>query len=600
MSLVDHVHAYVAKCDQANNGSRNNAAFNIAGHCAAFRMADTGETLGERDILECVRAWNNRNPEPLDDGELSATVHSALTSGTPREPKVVETKKPRANRTNVSESNGAHGQQSPDTIAAIAKMSTDIGNAARFVRDHGENVRWCSLWQKFLIWNKSRWEIDEREAVLDLAMKSALRLFDEAKSAESDSQREELARHAVRSQKRERLAAMIALAKPHLAITPSELDSDIWLLNCPNGTIDLRTGKLREHRKADYITKIAGVAFDPDATCPTFDAVLHRALGGDAGLIQYTDRYLGHSLTGDISEQVMLVWFGEGANSKSTIIDAVMDVMGEYADTAPPDLLMQRKHDEHPTEIAGLDGKRFIAASESEKNRRLKIQLVKRLTGDKMLKGRFMRGDFFSFARRFKVLLVTNNKPRVDEATEAVWRRLRLVPFDVVIPKAERDHRLPEKLHNEASGILARLVRGCLDWRAYGLPEAQRVSDATKAYRLDSDVLRGFVDECCELKAGAWTRTKELRERYVAHCEQTGDRAIGGRDFTDALTSLGCVAVKRYKARGWDGIRLTNGDTGTDGDTTSGYFSHEGNIETQPEVPSPSVPEGEDDGGDDA
>lgn len=443
-------------------------------------------------------------------------------------------------------------------LADVARELSDIGNAARFTVQHGADVRWCEAWGCWIVWTNKRWERDTRRRVIELAMQTALSLFAEAASAKPDD-RKAVGEHAARSQRRERLAAMLDLAKPMLPIAPNDLDADDWILNCPNGTVDLRTGELREHCREDFVTRMTRVHFDAAAHCPRLAAFMQRIFNGDRSLIDFIQRLLGHTLTGDISEQVLPVAFGAGANGKSVLFDTLLGIMGEYADLAAPDLLMQRSSDEHPTEVADLMGKRLIVASETEKGRKLRVQLVKRLTGDATLKGRFMRMDYFTFQRRFKTILVTNNKPRVTEDSEAVWRRIRLIPFAVVIPPAERDKSLTAKLIAEGPGILAWLVRGCLDWQRHGLAEPDAVKAATGEYRAESDPLRDWLADCCELDdEHAWTTTRELRQSYTAHAEERGDKPLGTRNFTDALSAHGCVARQRSEGRGWYGIRLVS------------------------------------------
>ena len=204
-------------------------------------------------------------------------------------------------------------------------------------------------------------------------------------------------------------------------------------------------------------------------------------------------------------------------------------------------------------------GKRLVVASEAEKDSRLRLQLIKRLTGDTMIKGRFMRQDFFSFPRTFKTILVTNNKPKVEEDTEAAWRRIRLVPFNVVIPTAERDKKLIDKLKTEAPSILSWLVKGCLMWQRDGLGESEAVVSATGKYREESDPLKDFLAECYILAPNAWAPSGPLRAEYERFCTERGDRPISGREFSECLRRHNCEPKSRHAGRGWLGIGLLSG-----------------------------------------
>jgi putative DNA primase/helicase len=320
---------------------------------------------------------------------------------------------------------------------------TDLANSRRFVAMHRDRLRYCHPWAKWLVWDGCRWKVDDDGASIRLAKDIAdaiwktARVMDDAK----------LTKFAGQTAGRQRIDAMLALAQSDLSILPADLDANAWLLNCLNGTVDLRTGRLREHRRDDCITKICPVDFDPAAECLRWVEFLGCIFGNAANLIRFVQKFLGYRLTGDIREQLLLIFWGVGCNGKSTLLDIVTWLMGDYAGEAPPNLLTERRgSDEHPCEIADLCGRRLVVASENEKGRRMRIGLMKMITGNARLKARFNRKDYFKFDRTFEPLLVTNNKPRIRENTKAVWRRIRLVPFNIVIPDAEIDPVLPDKL----------------------------------------------------------------------------------------------------------------------------------------------------------
>jgi putative DNA primase/helicase len=363
---------------------------------------------------------------------------------------------------------------------------------------------------------------------------------------------------------------MVALAEaqPSLAVAASQLDADDWLLNVRNGTIDLRTGELRPHRRKDLITKLAPVVYDPDAPCPRFDAFLDRTFAADGPLTCYVLMLLGYCLTGDISAQYLPIFHGQGNNGKNVLLDTVKGLMGDYAADAPPSLLVQRQRDEHPTEIADLFGLRLAIASETEEGATLKLQLVKRLTGDATLKGRYMRADFFEFRRTAKIILVTNSRPQVRENTEAAWRRLRLVPFSVVIPEAERDPGLLDALKSEWSGILARLIRGCLAFqRDRRLVPPPAVASATADYRAAEDPVGEFLADCCVIDppetaeaSRAFTLWRDLLAAFLQWCMENGEK-VEARPFGESLTRKGFPTITRRPpggkpAKGRVGLRL--------------------------------------------
>lgn len=264
-------------------------------------------------------------------------------------------------------------------------------------------------------------------------------------------------------------------------------------------------------------------------------------------------------MTGDASTQHLPILYGEGANGKSTLVGVLMAIMGDYAGTLPDTLLMVGRN-EHPCEKADLQGKRFMAASETPATAKFNMPVVKQVTGEVTIKARKMHGNYYEFPRTHKLLLQTNNKPRVMEDSEAVWRRLKLIPFNVIIPEPERDPKLLDKLLAEKSGILNWLLVGCVDWQreGFGMPEA--VADATRHYREESDPIGGFVDDCCTLGPDVSSSSGTLRAAYEEWCKAQGVHPINGKLFGMRLEKLGCSSGRNHGGRFWTGIGVLSHD----------------------------------------
>jgi putative DNA primase/helicase len=368
--------------------------------------------------------------------------------------------------------------------------------------------------------------------------------------------------HCLKSESAPRINAMLDLARsePGIPVLPEELDRDPMLLNCKNGTLDLRTGILRDHCRDDLLTKLCPTAYRPEAACPTWERFLtdiFPATGdaaeqpGNLDLIGWLQRLLGYCLTGDVSEQVLPIFWGQGANGKSTLLNAVQGVLGpDYTMKAPPDLLMVKRGESHPTERADLFGRRFVVAVETEAGGRLAEALVKELTGGDRIRARRMREDFWEFDPTHKVILCTNHKPKIRGADHAIWRRPRLVPFTVIFPDDRQDKKLPEKLRAEAEGILAWMVRGCMDWQRAGLGMSGDVDRATAAYRSEQDVVATFVTECCVTGSPEYRiRASELYGRFKRWCEEAGESAVVSRqDFGTSLSAMD--GVERFTNNG--------------------------------------------------
>jgi putative DNA primase/helicase len=431
-------------------------------------------------------------------------------------------------------------------------LCTEFGNAQRFADQHGSNFRYVHPWRKWLGWDSRRWKIDDTGAAERCAKETVRSIFEEAAKAAGDDQAKELGKWALQSQSATRLHATLELAKsePGIPVTPNELDRGAWFLNVLNGTIDLRTGDLLEHRREDLITKLAPVEFDPNAHAPVWQATLERVLPNPK-IRAFFKRLCGYAITGDTSEHVLPMLYGTGANGKSTVLNALLEALGDYAMQAAPDLLIAKRNS-HPTELADLFGGRLVASIEVEDGRRLAESLVKQLTGGDRVKARRMRQDFWEFTPTHKVLMAVNHKPIVRGTDTAIWRRIRLIPFTETIPPAEQDKKLPEKLKAELPGILAWAVEGCLEWQRSGLQAPDEVRKATGEYRSEMDVLGAFLKECCAQGPDEDEAAGDLYKAYRMWCEDGGERPETQRKFGSQLRERG---FERYRGGSAGGHR---------------------------------------------
>jgi len=438
---------------------------------------------------------------------------------------------------------------------------TDLGNARRLVALHGRDLRFCHPWGRWLIWTGRRWAEDETGEIMRRARDVPRALHAEAAECADSKAREALAAWALACESEARLRAMVSLARsePGIPVLPGELDADPWVLNVTNGTVDLRSGELRPHRREDLITKMAGAGYDPGAVCPTWEAFLTRIMDGNEGLIGFLRRAVGYTLTGDTREQCLFLLYGTGANGKSTFIETVRTVLGDYARQASFDTFLAGKQDATRNDVAALVGARFVAAVEASQGRRLAEVLVKLLTGGDTVTARFLYHEFFEFRPVFKLFLACNHKPIIRGTDNAVWRRIRLVPFTVTIPEEEQDRNLPAKLRAEAEGVLAWAVRGCLEWQREGLKPPQEVMAATQAYREEMDPLAGFLGESCVMSPGVKAAASDLYRAYKAWCEKTGEEPVTQTTFGLRLGERGFSRVRHSGGRFfWHGIALAS------------------------------------------
>jgi putative DNA primase/helicase len=454
---------------------------------------------------------------------------------------------------------------------------TDAGNAARFARQHQGWVRYCYPWRSWLAWSGPCWRRDSGNTVMQLAKETAANIYLEVAATRSEDERKQIAKWAMASESERALRAMLTLAQsePGIPVTPDELDRNPWLLACANGTVDLRTGELRESRRDDLITKYVPIAFDRSAQCPTFLAFLTRIFAGNERVIGFLQRALGYALTGDTTEQVIFLLVGTGANGKSTLLTVAVTMLGDYAVSTRAETFMVKSGDTIPNDVAQLKGARLVIAVEAEAGHRLAEGLVKQATGGDRLTARFMRAEYFTFEPTFKIFLASNHRPTVRGTDHAIWRRIKLVPFSVTIPDDQQDRHLSEKLRAELPGILAWAVRGCLEWQQHGLGEPEEVRAATAAYRADMDVLGDFLRDRCVTEKGAHVSSVTLYQAYDAWAHGAGERAVSRRIFALRLIERGFTQSRTKAERRWEGLRVRMpDDVVTEGDADSPMNSH--------------------------
>jgi putative DNA primase/helicase len=341
-----------------------------------------------------------------------------------------------------------------------------------------------------------------------------------------------------------------------LNIKSDELDPDPWLLNVKNGTINILTGEFREHRQEDMISKIANVEYDPDADCPMWKQFVREIMDYKAEIINFVQAAAGWALSGDISEQAMFILFGTGANGKSTFLNTIMYLLGDYATATPTETFMKKSGDQYTNDIARLRGTRFVTTTEAEQGRRLSEPLIKKITGNDQMTARFLYGEFFNFTPTFKIFMATNHKPVIKGTDHGIWRRIKLIPFTTRIAEEKQDKHLEAKLREEASGILNWLLEGTVRWRQEGLKTPRAVLLATDEYRGEMDVIGNFLKERCVQKKELTIRIRELYKAYADWCDENNEHAVSERFFTMRLKEIGFEQTRTAEARFWSGIGL--------------------------------------------
>ena len=413
----------------------------------------------------------------------------------------------------------------------IEKQS-DQGNARRMVRYCRRLLRYVPEWKRWLVQEGTHWQQDDVNHTIayQLAKTTVRTIVSEANAARSDSERISLLKWAAQSENYGRLKAMVALAATEQAfvVSPQQLDVDQYLLNVQNGTLDLRTGELYNHNPDDLITRCLPVSYEPDATCPNFLALLRRAMEGDDERVRFLQRALAYSLTGDISEQCLFFLLGKPSTGKTTILEIFLDLLGPYAQKASIDLLLQKPASSGPTpELVRLHGTRMVVLSETasmDERRRLNEALIKDLTGGDRIVARPLFCPPYEFVPTHKLWLYGNHRLDIRSGDDSIWRRIRLIPFEVPILPQERDrHFKQNKLLPELPGILAWAMQGHQLWQREGLGIPPAIRSATSAYRTHQDILGQFIEERYIFDTSKRTVTRDVFADFRLWCAETGE-----------------------------------------------------------------------------
>lgn len=462
----------------------------------------------------------------------------------------------------------------PDELSSVS-LTTDVANAARLAREFAMSLRYVGG-MGWIVWSDTHWEPSETRA-LKLASRvgrlihrevvalerEAARCADEDKRARIAKRAQKLAAWAQDSESNQKVTAALNLARPLLEIPIEKLDADPWVLNVLNGTLDLKTGKLHPHRRQAFLTKLARVRFDPNATSDEWTNFLQTAIPHE-GTRTFSQKAAGYSLVGEPGEDVLLFVHGATRTGKGTFQSAIASTMGNYAVTAGLEDLTERNRrgsDARP-ELVALRGARLVTIYETRRGLRLNAALVKTLCGSDPIRARDLFEKPIEFLPQFTLWIASNHRPRVPEDDDACWERIREVPFLHTVAAEKRRPELRKILSNpKLSGpaILRWMVDGCIKWQGEGLHPPDTVLEATQDFRNEMDPLREFIRASCDLGADQWVAAAGLRAAYESWCAENGEEPVRGDTWGSSLRRHVCERRKRNGVRGWAGISLLAG-----------------------------------------
>ena len=437
---------------------------------------------------------------------------------------------------------------------------TDTGNAEAFQRLYGAHrLKYNHSRKRWMVWNGLYWVPDAdgeaERAAIDTARWRLTAIWLKWPAAMDKEDQRKVVEDSLEAQEWESvrgIRATLEVAKNLRKITTVEkdYDRDLFLLTVGNGTLNLRSGELKPADPEDLITHGPPIEYDSSAKCARWQKFLDEIFAGDSDLIEFIQRAIGYSLTGNTREQCLFILHGNGANGKSTFLETVRKLLGSHATTTPfATFMVQRNVGAPRDDIASLVGARLVITSESGQGTTFDEATVKLVTGQDAVPCRHLYGSFFEYVPQFKIWITTNYKPTIYGSDDAIWRRIRLIPFNQQFKGNKRDAELPEKLKAELPGILAWALRGCLKWQRDGLGRPKTVLEATTEYRRESDQVGRFLSERCVSGKEHTVSGNALYNAYVQFCQQQGEKFLANNLFAEQIAKRN-IEKKRTR-KGW-------------------------------------------------
>lgn len=439
----------------------------------------------------------------------------------------------------------------------------DMGNAQRFVDLFGERVRYCYTEKKWYYYNGVKWCVDNVGTVQKMAdksveaMKAEAKLYVEADEQNGSDMAKAFEKHMKLSRSNKSKKAMLSEAEHHIPVLPAQMDKYRMALNTPSGIINLKNGEVREHSNEYYFTKATSVECADTADCPLWQKFLDDIFAGDKELIRYIQKAVGYSLTGSTAEQCAFFLYGTGRNGKSTFIDIIRAVLGDYAANIQPETIMVRSSQSGAvnSDIARLKGARLVTSVEPNEGVRINEGLLKQLTGDDTVTARKLYSEEFEFKPEFKLWMATNHKPVIRGTDTGIWRRIHMIPFEVQIPEDKVDKNLVSKLKKELPAIFKWCVDGCLLWQKEGLKMPSAVLEMVREYRREMDVISAFIEDKCEI--GGSVQASTLYMAYVNWTDANNEYRMSNTKFGTEIAKR-FEKVKGLKCNYYNGISLAN------------------------------------------
>jgi len=521
---------------------------NNAGLWLACQLRDGG--LDYNNALQIMQRYQEHVTSPSDPYTIEEAV--ATCDSTYKRPKREPARYQGERRTIGHLGNNAvimGGYDTPLPVTLEPKYApsifgqyalTDSGNADRFISAANGNMKYNESNKKWYIWSGTKWTAWALNRITAYARRVAEYITVESDSVTSTcdatttagtNQIKAWARHATTSQSKRSIDAMVSLSMGHIHSEASDYDTHLDYLPCVNGVIDLTDGTLLQHSREMRYTKVSAIEYDDTAKCPEWLRFVATITGNDKDLMQYLQMQVGYSLTGRTDQQALFFMYGNGANGKSTFMNVVAKLAGEYHTKISMDGIIDTDNKGGATpHLVALHGMRLTSGSEFPAGKRINESMIKDLTGGDEITARALYSEPFTFRPINKFWLMGNYKPRITGTDNGIWRRLVLLPFEHTIPEAERvpSSVIEATFDKELAGILAWAVQGAIAWYAHpqraSLPKPNAVSSAITEYRQEEDTLARYIAEQCDVDANLTCFAKEMITTYHTWLEEQGER----------------------------------------------------------------------------
>ncbi len=443
---------------------------------------------------------------------------------------------------------------------------TDNYNSNKLAEIYHDKIRYCSQFNSWYIFNGKNWEKDNTQGIMRLA----IAYVNDVNKKATESGNKQIIKNTKNLESFGKISSMVRMTQVKMPITPDRFDYHMYKINLLNGTYNLTTGILEKHNPNEYHTKICNVSYDETAKAPLWEAFLNRIFNNNQNLINFLQKATGYALCGSVEHQVIFILYGIGANGKSTFIKTIETLLGDYAQQMPASSLMTKKLDGAASnDIARLNGSRFVAASETDENRKFSESLIKQLTGGDTIVARFLFGEYFEFNPTHKIFLSTNHKPKITGTDRAIWRRILLIPFNITIPDHEKDLKLLEKLEKELPGIFNWAVEGYKLQVEHGLNPPAEVIAATEEYKEEMDLIKAFINQEVGHTDNGLLQSSALYKVYKKWTENIGEYPLSQAQFSRKMIDNGFVKERYSFGMAWKNIFLLNPNMLSDGSSNT-------------------------------